>query len=72
MLPKLLAFLVVLVSNGLHSISGSSMFWGSTAIGKEYFKNVPETKLYFYVACLRDIKMLLHLRSINILLDIGT
>ena len=45
---------------------------GSTAIGKEYFKNVPETKLYFYIACLRDIEMLLYSRSINILLDKGT
>ena len=51
---------------------GSSMIRGSTAIGKEYFKNVPESKLYFYIACLRDIKMLLYLRSINILLDRGT
>ena len=47
---------------------GSSMIRGSTAIGKEYFKNVPESKLYFYIACLRNIKMLLYLRSINILL----
>ena len=37
-------------------------------IGKQYFKNVPESKLYFYIACLRNIKMLLYLRSINILL----
>ena len=44
------------------------MIRGSTAIGKEYFKNVPESKLYFYIACLRNIKMLLYLRSINILL----
>ena len=32
------------------------MFRGSTAMGKEHFKNVPETKLYFYVACLREVK----------------
>ena len=51
---------------------GSSMIRGSTAIGKEYFKNVPESELYFYIACLRNIKMLLYLRSINILLDRGT
>ena len=48
------------------------MIRGSTAIGKEYFKNIPESKLYFYIAFLRDIKMLLYLRSINILLDRGT
>ena len=44
------------------------MIRGSTAIGKVYFENVPKSKLYFYIACLRNIKMLLYLRSINILL----
>ena len=29
------------------------MFRGSTAIGKEYFENVPETKPYFYIAYLK-------------------